>query len=190
MTTTTATATRHRGLGVFLGLVSLSAYGGVAGFLAGAIDMGPEITSRFPFASPVLAGMALLLVVALPTTVAAVAAWRGSPRAGDLTAAAGVLLVGWIVVQVLVIRALSWFQPVYASLGLVLLVLGLRLRPGLTAANGPGASPPRGRRMDRHAQVNTSLLITTSPRPFTVILPDNDRVRREPSVPVRTLRNR
>jgi hypothetical protein len=135
MTTTTATPTRHRALGVFLGLVALSAYGGVAGFLAGAIDMGPEITSRFPFASPVLAGIALLSVVALPTTVAAVAAWRGSPRTGDLTTVAGVLLVGWIVVQVLVIREFSWFQPVYASIGLVLLVLGLRLRdPKRTAS--------------------------------------------------------
>ena len=75
MSATTATPTRHPGLGVFLGIVSLSAYGGVVGFLAGAIDMGPEITSRFPFASPVLAGIALLAVVALPTTVAAVAAW-------------------------------------------------------------------------------------------------------------------
>jgi hypothetical protein len=127
-TTTTATPTRHRVLGAFLGLVSLSAYGGVLGFLSGAIDMGPEITSRFPFASPVLAGTALLVVVAVPTTVAAVAAWWGSPRAGDLTAAAGLLLVGWIVVQVLVIREFSWFQPVYGLVGLVLLVLGLRLR--------------------------------------------------------------
>jgi hypothetical protein len=128
MTTTTSTPTRHRGLAAFLGLVSLSAYGGVVGFWSGAIDMGPEITSRFPFASPVLAGTALLLVVALPTSVAAVAAWRGSPRTADLTALAGVLLVGWIVVQVLVIGEFSWFQPVYASIGLVLVALGLRLR--------------------------------------------------------------
>lgn len=128
MTTTTATPTRHRGLGAFLGLVSLSAYGGVVGFLSGAIDMGPEITSRFPFASPVLAGIALLAVVAVPTTVAAIAALRGSPRTGDLTTVAGVLLVGWIVVQVLVIREFSWFQPAYGLVGLVLLVLGLRLR--------------------------------------------------------------
>jgi hypothetical protein len=132
--TTTTTPTRRHGLGAFLGFVSLSAYGGVAGLLSGAIDMGPEITSRFPFASPVLAGIALLAVVALPTTVAGVAAWRGSPRTGDLTTIAGVLLVGWIVVQVLVIREFSWFQPVYASIGVVLLVLGLRLRgPRLTA---------------------------------------------------------
>ncbi|HSK56095.1 MAG TPA: hypothetical protein VK908_12620 [Jiangellales bacterium] len=128
MTTTIAAPTRRRGLGAFLGLVSISAYGGVVGFLSGAIDMGPEITARFPFASPVLAGTALLVVVAVPTTAAAVAAWRGSPRTGDLTTVAGLLLVGWIVVQVLVIREFSWFQPAYGLVGVVLLVLGLRLR--------------------------------------------------------------
>jgi hypothetical protein len=38
--------------------------------------------------------------------------------------AAGLLLVGWIAVQLPVIRTFSWLQPICALLGLAVLVLG------------------------------------------------------------------
>ena len=126
---TTATRTEpHRGLAVFLAVVAGSAYGGVVGLLTGAIDMGSTITDRLPFESSLVAGLALLLVVAMPTTLAAIAAWQGVRQTGDLVAVAGLMLVGWIVVQVLVIREFSWFQPAYALIGLGLLVAGQRMR--------------------------------------------------------------
>jgi hypothetical protein len=63
----------------------------------------------------VFAGIALVCVVAVPATVVAVLAWRGHPRDHDAAALAGVLLMGWIVVEVAAVRQFSALQVVTAS---------------------------------------------------------------------------
>jgi hypothetical protein len=47
--------------------------------------------------------------------------------AGVIAMIAGSLLVGWIVVQLAVIRTFSWLQPVMAAAGVVVLLSGLRV---------------------------------------------------------------
>jgi hypothetical protein len=119
--------TRHRrpGLAAFSGLVALSAWFGVWGLISGVLDLGAEITQRLPFDSPVLGGLALGTIVALPATVVAVLAARGDERAPDACLVAGVLVVGWIVVQLAFIRELSFFHPTYVAVGLGLVAWGL-----------------------------------------------------------------
>jgi hypothetical protein len=89
------------------GFVALSAYAGAAGLIAGWLRLSASMTGRVPFGSPVFAGIALACVVAAPATVVAVLAWRRHPRDRDAATLAGVLLVGWIVVEVAVVRQFS-----------------------------------------------------------------------------------
>lgn len=117
-----------RDVSVVCGLMCLAAVAGVIGLAGGGIDFGAEITSRIPAASPVLAAAALGVAVALPMGAAAVAGWRRSPWTADLTILAGAALIGWIAVEVAVIRSFSWLQPACAVYGVVVLVLGLLLR--------------------------------------------------------------
>ena len=56
-------------------------------------------------------------MVAVPTTVVAVLAWRHHPRDRDARHRAGVLLVGWIVVEVAVIGQFSALQVVHRLAG-------------------------------------------------------------------------
>ncbi|GAA1258732.1 hypothetical protein GCM10009657_37380 [Oryzihumus leptocrescens] len=124
--------------------MAVGAAAGTVGLWAGSIDFGEEITARLPWGSTLLAGTALLVVVALPMTLAAVAAWRGSPRAPELLLLAGLLLVGWIVVEVAFIRSFSWLQPVCAVWGALVAVLGRRDRgrapvPDVSPGRSPGA---------------------------------------------------
>ena len=63
-------------------------------------------------------------MVALPSTVLARFAWRDDPRTDPMALVAGVLLIGWIVVELVFIRELSFFHPAYVLVGVVLLWLG------------------------------------------------------------------
>ena len=134
MTTTSVTPpvavqrSPHRALATFAGVVALSAWGGAVGLVAGFLTLGAEIEARLPLDSPVLGGLALATIVALPTTALAVLAWRGDPRTGDVAVVAGLLVVGWIAVQLAVIQTFSSFQPTYVVVGLALVLWGLLLR--------------------------------------------------------------
>jgi hypothetical protein len=73
-------------------------------------------------------------VVALPLTVLAVLAATGHPRTGEGAVVVGLLLIGWILVQVLFVRELSFFHP---------------LRPGGVRPGGGRAPTVRGRLIHR-----------------------------------------
>jgi hypothetical protein len=106
--------------------VSVGAFAGAAGLAVGSIDFGATITARLPFGSPVLAGVALATVVGVSMAIGAWQAWRGNERADVTALAAGLLLVGWIVVEVSVIRAFSWLQPTLLACGVAIAAAGYR----------------------------------------------------------------
>jgi hypothetical protein len=106
--------------------VAISAYGGAAGLITGWLPLSAPMTGRLPFGSPVLAGIALACVVAVPATVVTILAWRRHPRDRDAATLAGVLLVGWIVVELAVVRQFSALQVVYGLAGLTLIASGSR----------------------------------------------------------------
>lgn len=115
--------------------MALAAYYGSSGLITGFIPVDAELKSRLPFQSPVFAGVALAVVVALPTTLAAVLSWRRLPGSGLVTAAAGTILVGWIVVEMLIIRTYSPLQPICGAFGAALVLLGAH-RGGTTPTTG------------------------------------------------------
>jgi hypothetical protein len=122
-----ARTTFHRvWLVVLAGFVAVSAYGGAVGLITGWLRRSASMTGRLPLGSPVFAGIALACVVAAPATVAAVLAWRRHPRYRDAATLAGVLLVGWIVVEVAVVRQFSALQVVYGLAGAGLIAGGSR----------------------------------------------------------------
>jgi hypothetical protein len=81
------------------GLIALSAYAGAVGLVGGGISFGDTIDARLPFGRLILAGLALLAFVALPMTVAALAAAKNRQHSSILVFAAGLLLVMWIAVE-------------------------------------------------------------------------------------------
>lgn len=105
------------------GAIALSGYAGVVGLLGGGISFDDTIDARLPFGSLFVAGLALLAIVAVPMTVASVAAGRGMRYSADIVFGAGLVLVGWIAVELAFIKAYSWFHPTYLVAAIV--VLGL-----------------------------------------------------------------
>lgn len=154
MGTTASDKIIRRTAAAVTGLIALSAYAGVVGLLGGSISFGDTIDARLPFDSLLLAGLALLVIVAVPMTVTAIAAVKGTPHSRDLLFAAGLLLVVWIGVELAFIKAYSWFHPTYLAAAVA--VLGLswlmdRHGPAPTrraadadhAAEGRPSGPPR-----------------------------------------------
>src|SRR5664279_237040 len=118
-------AASHRyGVALCAAIVSVSAYFGTVGLAFGLLPVDAAMSANLPFHSPVFGGVALAVVVAIPTMWLTWLAWRGHPRTADAATLAGLLLVGWIVVEIVVIRELSLLQGVYALAGIALVCLG------------------------------------------------------------------
>ena len=103
-------------------VVGVAAWVGAIALAIGVMSFGERIDARLPFDSPLLAGFALAVAVALPFSLLTWMAWRGHPRADFATSVAGAVLIGWIILQVLVIRAYSPFQPLMFLIGVGLVL--------------------------------------------------------------------
>jgi hypothetical protein len=126
------------GTAALTGIIALSAYAGVVGLVGGAISFDETINARLPYQSLFLAGMALLLVVAVPMTAAAVGCIRDLCYASELVIGAGLLLVAWIAVELAFIKSYSWFHPTYLGLAILVLISGWLLeRAGRTPSPLP-----------------------------------------------------
>lgn len=102
---------------VLEGLIGASAvYGGI-GLAVNGLGMPDEWLERTPFGSWVVPGLALLAVVALPQLVALALEWRRHPLAPRVSLVAGVVLMGWIAAQILVLRRYFFLQPLLFALG-------------------------------------------------------------------------
>jgi hypothetical protein len=121
------TPTRRRGIAGFATLVALSAYGGAVGLAGGGADPNGTLDDRLPFHSPVFAALALVAIVAVPNTALAWYAARGDRHTGIAARFAGLMLIGWIAVEIAIIRELSWLQPIYAGVGVALVAVGRHL---------------------------------------------------------------
>lgn len=79
-----------------------------------------------PFRTFLVPGLALGLCVGGSAAAAAVAVLLRHRAARLLTGIAGLVLLGWITVQVALIRTTSWLQALYLGLALVLLAAARR----------------------------------------------------------------
>jgi hypothetical protein len=118
-------------LALLTGLTAVSAAAGAIALATGTSGLDAVTVSRLPSHSTVFAGVALAVVVALPMAVASYLtahACRGHLVAGTV---AGLLLIGWLVVEVVVIAEFSWLQVAFVAVGVAVLFLAVPTRrPG------------------------------------------------------------
>ena len=113
--------------------MALSAFAAGAMFMvepSGRLMGMTEATlARSPFRSYLVPGIVLFVVVGGTLALAAWAEIQRWPRAGWLSVVAGVVLAGWIVVQVAMIGLGHPMQPSLFVVGVVIAGLGRRRRP-------------------------------------------------------------
>jgi hypothetical protein len=103
--------------------IAANALLGGVGLIVNGMGLPTAWLQDTPFGSWVVPGLLLLLFVGVPMTAAAVAEVRRGRSAYALSSAAGLVLVGWIVAQVVVLRHYFFLQPVLAAAGLLVMVL-------------------------------------------------------------------
>jgi hypothetical protein len=125
-------------LGCLAVLNSVGALAGAVGLATGFLALGPSLDARLPWQSPVVAGVALGLLVALPNGALATVALRRGRGTGPFGIAVGTAMVVWILVELAFIRQLSFLHPLYVAVGLVMVwsgVRAVRIDLGVTATS-------------------------------------------------------
>ena len=112
-------------------------YGGIGLIADNAIHISDDWLVGTPFDSWVLPGIFLLLVVAAPMTVAAVAELRRWRWAYTASVVAGVAQIGWIIAQWVIMQRFFVLQPVMFTAGTVVVLLAW-------AAHGRNRNTGRG----------------------------------------------
>lgn len=115
-------------LATVLGLVALNAFGGAYDGMAGAKGVPAEWLARTPFRSYFVPSLILFVFVGGSSLLGAIAVLGRSSLQLALASAAGLTMLGWIVIQVSIIGFVSFLQPLIAGAGVVVLSLTAYLR--------------------------------------------------------------
>ena len=119
----------RRLLGGLLAFGAVNAFAGGYYGLAGAEGVPTEWLEGSPFRDYHIPSLILFTVVGGALLFAATAVFGRLRIARRAALAAGVIVLGWITVQVAIIGYVSWMQPATATGGLLILVLAWLLPP-------------------------------------------------------------
>ena len=114
-------------LGVLLAFGALNAFGGGYYGMAGAEGVPTAWLEGSPFTDYVVPSAILFVVVGGSSLLAAIAVLARRRSGRMLALAAGVIVLGWLTVQLAIIGYVSWMQPTTAIAGIVVLALASRL---------------------------------------------------------------
>ena len=115
-------------LGSLLVFGALNAFGGGYYGLSGAKGVPTEWLEGSPFSDYFVPSLILLVVVGGAFMVAAIAVLRNLRIARLAALTAGIVVLGWLTVQLAIIGYVSWMQPTTAIAGALVLVLGSLFR--------------------------------------------------------------
>jgi len=113
----------------FLGLTSLAGSIPMMADPSGsALNLPLSLLQHSPFRSYLIPGIILLVSNGLLALLVLWLAMMAKPRYGLWTAFQGCVLLGWLVVECLMLRLVIWPHYLYGAVALVLVVSGFALR--------------------------------------------------------------
>ena len=122
----------YLGLGALQSFIGLGAVGG--GFMLMIDPSGSKLGVPLSFLEGslfpdfLIPGIFLLVVNGVGSLIGAGFSFARRRHAQEIAIVLGAILVAWIVIQIIIIRSLSWMHILYFILGIVELGLGLYIR--------------------------------------------------------------
>ena len=107
---------------------AVSAIGGGIALVTGALPVPISLLRLTPFDTYVVPGLFLAVVIGGSSLAGAVSLLARTPRARFTSAAAGLVMVGWILAETVIVQGFSWLQGLYLLTG-VMVALGSRHLP-------------------------------------------------------------
>ncbi len=107
---------------------AVSAIGGGIGLVTGTLPVPTSLLARTPFDTYVVPGIFLAVVIGGSALVGALALLKRTRHSRSVSAAAGLIMVGWIAGETIIVGGFSWLQGLYLLTGL-LVALGSRYLP-------------------------------------------------------------
>jgi hypothetical protein len=101
-----------------------------------AIGLPLFLLETSPFDNFFIPGLILALVVGGSQLMALLTGISNLTSAGRRTLIAGILLTGWIIIQVIMIRGISWLHLVFAGIGLFQIIYGIKKSGKMKALAG------------------------------------------------------
>lgn len=108
---------------------ALSALGGGTGLVTGTLPVPTMLLRHTPFDSFVIPGLFLGIIIGGSALAGAIALRAHARRSRLISGAAGVIMVGWIAGETILVGGFSWLQGLYLLTGLLVVVLSWYL-PG------------------------------------------------------------
>ena len=110
-------------LGALFLLVALNAFAGGYYGMAGANNVPTEWLKGSPFQTYFIPGLILFLCVGNSSLIAAIAVFKTHPVARRISFIGGIIILGWLSVQIAIIGCVSWMQPATAAAAVFILLL-------------------------------------------------------------------
>ena len=104
-----------------------SAIGGGIALVTGTLPVPISLLRHTPFDSYVIPGLFLAVVMGGSSLVGALALPMHARRGRLVSAATGLMMVGWIMGETMILRGFSWLQGLYLVTGLLIAVGSWRL---------------------------------------------------------------
>ena len=109
---------------------ALSAVGGGIALAAGLLPVPTDLLRHTPFDSFLVPGIFLAVIIGGSATIGAATLLAHRPRALLTSAAAGAIMIGWILGETLLVEGFSWLQGLYLAAGAIVVLASIRQARG------------------------------------------------------------
>jgi hypothetical protein len=116
-------------LTAFVALTAIVSGGLLASYPEGSVfSMSTGLLKGTPFNNFLVPGIVLCVIVGGTNLIAVILNMQTHPLRYNWSIAGAVVLIGWVVVQMLLIAVLHWLQFVYLGVGIMILLLSWQLK--------------------------------------------------------------